>query len=202
MSMELCIDLLRHGETHAGEAYTGQLDVALTTRGQQQMEQAVEHRRYRHIVSSPLGRCADFARQLGQQLACTVTMEARFKEIHFGTWQGRTSAALMREAPDELSRFWADPLNNTPPAGESLEAFERRIATARNALERQTDASPVLLVTHAGVIRVLLCQWLGLPLARLMSMHIPPASLSRVQLAFADGTVYPQVRFINRHGDE
>ncbi|VAW82960.1 Alpha-ribazole-5'-phosphate phosphatase, partial [hydrothermal vent metagenome] len=192
----------RHGETESGSSYAGQLDINLTETGWQQMQQATGSHHYAHIISSPLQRCAGFATYLGKQLGCQVDIEPHLMEMHFGEWQGLSSDALMQRYPAELKSFWQDPLHCAPPGGETLADFNLRVSQARSHCEQRQYPSPTLLVAHGGVIRVLLCQWLGIPLQQLMRLHVPFASLSRVQLDYADNEVYPMLRFLNERSDE
>lgn len=60
------IDLLRHGETDAGQCFLGRTDAALTDRGWQQMHAGLEGVRpedYEGVFSSPLQRCSAFTEQ-------------------------------------------------------------------------------------------------------------------------------------------
>ena len=58
------IDLIRHGEPEGGRRYRGATDDPLTAAGWRQMEAAVAGLSWQRIYSSPLVRCADFARHL------------------------------------------------------------------------------------------------------------------------------------------
>ncbi len=198
----LTIDLLRHGETEPGASYAGQLDVSLTEAGWQQMQRTAGSRQYDHIISSPLQRCAGFAAHLGKQLGCQVTIEPRLMEMHFGEWQGLTSNTLMERYPAELESFWQNPLHNSPPGGENLTDFSTRVDQVRTHCIQQQSHSHTLIVAHGGVIRILLCQWLGIPVQQLMRLHVPFASLSQVQLDSTEGKIYPVLRFLNRNCDE
>lgn len=197
MSRVLTIDLLRHGLTEQGDGYTGQLDVALTGPGLEQMQRSVDGINYDHITSSPLRRCALFAQQFGQQTGCPVDIDERLMEMHFGEWQGLDMDRLQAEFPGALEDFWHDPLSCTPPGGETLADFNRRLEAARGNLEECASAGHHLVVSHGGAIRVLLCQWLELPLQHLLRLHIPHGGLSRIQLLIDGDTLYPELRFLN-----
>jgi alpha-ribazole phosphatase len=62
-----------------------------------------------------------------------------------------------------LGRFWNDPYGFTPPEGETLLAFEARILGALQRLQARYAGERLLLVTHGGVIRLLLARARGLP---------------------------------------
>lgn len=152
------------------------------------------------ILSSPLSRCADFARALSQYLAIPLQLDARLAEMDFGDWEGRTAADLMALDAESLGRFWADPLAHPPPGGESLQTFQDRVLSFwRGVLGQPPPDQPpaqdqgrdtrqrILVITHGGVIRVILCEVLGWPLARLLELDVGHASLTGIRLDRAQG---------------
>jgi alpha-ribazole phosphatase len=64
----MLVHLLRHGETDGGTRYWGRTDVALSSKGWQQMRTAVAGRAWDLIISSPLRRCAAFAEALAEKI--------------------------------------------------------------------------------------------------------------------------------------
>jgi len=176
------IDLFRHGETINGSGFRGSIDDALTKEGEQQMWQAVEKapHQWDQIISSPLQRCAFFARKFSQQHALPLTLEARLKEMHFGLWEGQTATVLMERDADALSKFWQDPLANTPPEAEPLRDFEQRILSAWQEITARYEGKKILLVTHGGVIRLLLCHILQRSVNHLLEFEVKHAAIERI----------------------
>jgi alpha-ribazole phosphatase len=72
-----------------------------------------------------------------------------------------------------------------PPNGEAFLSFKDRVLEAWNELADFPDGSHVLVVTHGGVLRVVLPTVLGMPLNRSYPLHIPFASFSRIALSVA-----------------
>lgn len=160
--MTLRLDLLRHGETELGGGLRGSLDDALTDAGWQQMRAAVAGQGpWDRLVSSPLQRCARFAEELGARLALPVSLDPDLQELHFGAWEGQSAAALMATDAEALGRFWADPYAFTPPQGEPVLAFSERVLGAVERLHQRHAGERVLLVSHGGVMRLLLAQARG-----------------------------------------
>lgn len=177
-------DLLRHGVT-TSSGFRGRLDDPLTAEGWQQMRHAVANRHdWQVIVSSPLRRCAEFAEALAEERLLPLHIETRLAELDFGAWEGKTAEALMRHEEDAaaLRRFWNDPWQHPPPEGESLDAFAQRIHAAWQELTRAYAGTPTLIVTHGGVIRLLLCQSRRLERRKLLEIDVPHASLHRILL--------------------
>ncbi|VVQ37963.1 alpha-ribazole phosphatase family protein [Pseudomonas fluorescens] len=176
--MTLQLDLLRHGETELGGGLRGSLDDALTEKGWMQMRAAVvEGGSWDRIVSSPLQRCARFAAELGEQLNLSVHLDKDLQELHFGAWEGQSTAALMKTDAEALRLFWADPYSFTPPQGEPLSEFSSRVLAAVARLHSAYAGERVLLISHGGVMRLLLAQARGLPREQLLNVEVAHGAL-------------------------
>ncbi|CAG8867343.1 Adenosylcobalamin/alpha-ribazole phosphatase [Pseudomonas fluorescens] len=177
----MILDLLRHGETEQGGGLRGSLDDALTPLGWSQMREAVaQGGAWEVLVSSPLQRCALFADELGARLGLAVQREPALQELHFGEWEGRSAKQLMDTHADELGRFWTDPYTYTPPGGETVLAFAERVFGAVERLQRNQVGKRVLLVTHGGVMRLLLARARGLPREQLLQVEVGHGALVRL----------------------
>ncbi|WP_260961165.1 alpha-ribazole phosphatase family protein [Pseudomonas citri] len=182
--MTLRLDLLRHGETELGGGLRGSLDDALTARGWEQMHAAVvTGGPWDCLVSSPLQRCARFAEQLGARLGVPVHQDKDLQELHFGAWEGRSAAALMDSDAEALGRFWADPYSFTPPDGEPVLAFSNRVLAAVERLHVAYAGQRVLLVSHGGVMRLLLARARGLPREQLLNVEVGHGALFSLRVS-------------------
>jgi alpha-ribazole phosphatase len=176
--MSLRLDLLRHGETEFGGGLRGSIDDALTDLGWQQMRTAVaEAGPWDRIISSPLQRCARFAEELSTRLGVPLHLERDLQELHFGDWEGHSAAQLMDTDADALGAFWADPYGFTPPNGEPVLVFSARVLGAVNGLQRVYPGERLLVVSHGGVMRLLLAQARGLPREQLLQVEVGHGAL-------------------------
>ena len=176
--MRLRLQLLRHGETELGGGFRGSLDDRLTAAGWQQMRQrCADAGPWDRLVSSPLQRCAAFAAELASQRGVPLEMHAGLRELHFGDWEGRSAAELMADQAEALGRFWADPYGFTPPGGEPLTQFRERVLDSLEQLQQRYSGQSLLLVTHGGVIRLLLALARGLPAADLLQVEVSHGQL-------------------------
>ena len=187
--MTLHLDLLRHGETELGGGLRGSLDDALTAKGWAQMREAVLARGpWDRLVSSPLQRCARFAEELGARLNLPVSLEQDLQELHFGAWEGQSAVPLMETDAEALGLFWADPYSFTPPDGEPVEAFSQRVRDAVLRLHQLYAGQRVLLISHGGVMRLLLAQARGLPREQLLNVEVGHGGLFSLRVE-ADGVL-------------
>ncbi len=177
------IDLIRHGEPVGGNKYRGQLDDPLSEKGWMQMRTAVgDHCPWHVIVSSTLSRCAAFASELAQRHALPLELDVRLMEIGFGEWEGRTAAEVAAQDPTLLKRFWSDPLNNIPPGAELMTAFRDRVIAAWEDSLVRHSGKHILIVGHAGVIRMVVRHVLDMPLERMFRLAAPNAGITRIRI--------------------
>ncbi|MBK9132357.1 MAG: alpha-ribazole phosphatase family protein [Gammaproteobacteria bacterium] len=175
------IDLIRHGEPEGGRRYRGATDDPLTAAGWRQMEAAVAGLSWQRIYSSPLVRCADFARRLGERLAVPVHEDARLQELGYGVWEGLTPEEIRRQDPGQLTRFFNDPLAYQPAGAEPLADFQRRVLAGWADILRRSADERALLVAHAGTLRAVLGHVLGMPLQNMFRINIAYAARIRIR---------------------
>jgi alpha-ribazole phosphatase len=191
------IDILRHGEPVGGSKYRGWLDDPLSEKGWQQMRDAVEGRsEWQQIISSDLCRCADFAHKLGAECDLDVELNPGFREVGFGEWEGKSAEALLMEENEAISAFWHDPIRNTPPGGEPLPDFQQRVITTWQEMLNRHVGKHLLLVGHAGMMRILLLHLLDLPLESFYRFDPRNASIVRIRIdSGRHGEQWPQLVF-------
>ncbi|SHE22975.1 alpha-ribazole phosphatase family protein [methanotrophic endosymbiont of Bathymodiolus puteoserpentis (Logatchev)] len=183
--MQTHIDLLRHGEVLGGSCYRGITDDPLTNKGWQQMQAKLDcHKHWDIIISSPLSRCHHFAQLLSSELQLALVTTPAFQEIDFGDWEGKTAEQIDAQL---LSQFYADPVNVSPPNGEPFHYFQQRILVAWQALLEAQQGKRILLITHAGVIRIILAHSIGLDVQHSFRLKIGHACLSRLEYFHSPG---------------
>ena len=180
----ITVDLLRHGEPGGGDILRGRVDPELTDLGRRQMEAAAERAEagWTHIITSPLQRCREFADDLAQSRALELQIEDDWQEIDYGDWDGMPIAEWRVRSARQFRKFREDITALAPPNGETFTEFRDRVLGAWNGLSGLPGGSHVLLVTHGGVMRVILPTVLGMQLNRSNPLNIPFACLSRVLL--------------------
>lgn len=190
------LDLMRHGEPVGGRRYRGQTDDPLSEKGWAQMRNAVgNHCPWQVVISSSLSRCADFARELAMRHRLPLEIDARLIELGFGAWEGRTPDELTAADPETLNRFCRDPVVHAPPGAEPLTAFRDRIISAWDNLLEHHDGKHVLVVAHAGVIRMVVAHVLNVPLQHLFRLQVPNAGITRIRVEKHGAQLFPQLLF-------
>jgi alpha-ribazole phosphatase len=151
--------LVRHTETvcEKGICY-GQSDVDLKTPYEPQFEEIKQQIPADAIVySSPLLRCTKLANHLSE----SILTDSRLLEMHFGDWELKNWNAI----PEADYIPWMnDFVNVSVPNGESFVALHHRVSNFLTSVITENNPKKIVLVTHAGVIRSILCTVSNLPL--------------------------------------
>jgi broad specificity phosphatase PhoE len=201
-AVETKVLLIRHGVTewHVQGRVLGQRDVPLSPTGIEQLGQtarALEGVGVKEILSSPLQRALQSAEILGDRLGLAVARDPRLTDFALGKWSGMAVAEIT--ATPEYQRFLASPTSERIPGGESLEEIRRRaVAAIEQAITDNPSGDAIAIVTHAGIIRVLLTHYLGAPAQSYHRLRVGPGSVSI--LAFADDRELPRLYGVNLHG--
>ncbi len=186
-STQTIIELLRHGELEGADIFRGSTDDQLTDIGWQQMVSTIDGKDgWDIIITSPLSSCREFAEVIAQEDKIDLEINEQFKEIDFGEWEDKTPSQIIKEDADLLEAWWQSPTRVTPPAGEDFYDFRARVLKAYKELLREYEGKKILLVTHSGVIRVILMSILGMQDNRLFSLNIDYASFSKIQIEIDD----------------
>jgi len=177
------IDFIRHGEPVGGRRYRGKTDDPLSEKGWQQMWQAVETQRpWQRIVSSPLLRCAEFARKLGEQQQIPVAIDERFAELGYGAWEGKTAEEIEDADPGAILRYRRDPLQCRPAGAEDMDVFVARYRAAWGDLLEACAGQHALVVAHAGIVRMALAQVLDIPPSSMFRIEVANAAITRFKI--------------------
>jgi len=141
--------LIRHTQVAlpSGICY-GASDVELAESFTTESESIIEklkHLSFPVVYSSPLMRC----RMLANKLSSHVIIDNRLKELNFGQWELKPWDHITGPEAEK----WMNDFVNTPcPQGESYLNLCTRVETFLADMDR-TLSDPMLIVTHAGVIR-------------------------------------------------
>ena len=180
------IYIVRHGATAWNEAgrIVGHADVGLSHGGRLQAEGArslLGPCRLDLVLTSPLRRTRETARCLIEGRQVELEEEERLIELALGSWEGLTRADL-RSDP-EWQRWIATPHTAATPEGKTLaEVQARATAALDDGLRRVPDGGGLVVVTHGGVARVLILDFLGMPLSAYHKLRCDCASVTAVEV--------------------
>lgn len=175
------VDLLRHGEMEGDSVYRGVTDDILTDQGWQQMVNALEDRKNWDIIyTSPLQSCSEFAELIASEDDIDIEVSESFQEIDFGRWEGLSPEEIMKEDAGLLAQWWKSPTKVSPPDGEDFHKFQARVLCSFKQMITENKGKKILLITHSGVIRLILMHILSMPEEALFRINVDYASLSHI----------------------
>ena len=153
--------LIRHGLTddNLKKRYCGIRDVGVNKFGQQKLEEIKNKIRCLNVdtvLSSDLKRSWQTAKVIFGNTNCKIIKNPNLREINFGKWEGLAYNQILKRYPCVYKRWLEDPFAADIPQGEKLPHFIRRIKNELKKIINLKLDKTVALVTHAGVMRVIL----------------------------------------------
>lgn len=179
----MLLTLVRHGAVEGrADVFRGRSDPPLSSTGWEQLACALavlDESPPDCLVSSPARRCLMFASHWTQTRHIKLRSVEALREMEFGEWEERSPEEARLHDPENYARFVADPEQWRSPGGESYVEFRARVLRAIDEL-RTSTFQHVAILTHAGVIRVLLCEVLGIRAHHALRIAIACGSTCRL----------------------
>ena len=164
--------LVRHGAIIEvnGKRYIGQTEAPLSEHGVEQawaLRDWLQPHEFTRVLCSDLARSLRTAKIILGARKPPIESHPELREINLGEWDGISFCEIEAKYPDDFKARGADIEYWKPPGGESFADCRQRVL---GFLHRKLPICQgnILLVGHAGVNRVILCEALGLPTANLM----------------------------------
>ncbi|MRX43082.1 histidine phosphatase family protein [Agromyces kandeliae] len=206
--------LARHGETvwHGEHRYAGSSDIDLTANGLAQADQLAEwasRARLSAVVSSTLARAHASAEPAAAAAGVELRTDPRLVEIDFGDGEGLAPRELEERMPEAWAAFGRNPARSPLPRGESgLDGIARAEPALRELVAEfgigdatvggsaaSRRGRRVLVVFHGTLLRLLLCDWLGVDPDRYRDLfpEVANCALTEVRFERVDGRVQPRL---------
>jgi len=179
--------LLRHGAIDWPEpdCFIGQTDAPLSSEGRQQADawrRGLYKVEFAAVWSSDLRRAAETAGIIFAGRGAGVRTCRELREIQLGEWDGVPRRRVKASQPGLWQARGEDLAGFRPPGGESFSDLQQRVVPQILRIAEETQGS-ACMVTHAGVIRVLICHMLQMPLSNLFRIYLDYGSLSIISYA-------------------
>lgn len=192
------IYLVRHGKIQLADdqrRFIGQIDLPLASEGVSQalsLQRVLARADINAVYCSDLIRARQTAELAVGQRSIGINPRRDLREISMGEWEGCTFADIARLFPHKFKDRGTDIGYYRVPGGESFADCSRRIIAAFSDIITSSTGN-ILIVSHAGANRALLCHLLGMPLANLFRLAQDYGCLNVLQ---ANKTTY-RVKLIN-----
>lgn len=151
----MTIYVVRHTKTvcDTGICY-GHSDVALAASfdvEKKNVKQQLSDFSFFTVYSSPLFRCSTLAEYLAD--FSPILYDNKLKELNFGDWENRYWNDIIQT--DEAHFWFENYVENPCPNGESYLQLINRVQLFLEEIQIKQENKPILIVTHAGVIRAM-----------------------------------------------
>jgi len=163
------IILIRHGETEWNSQQRMQghsnSDLSEVGRGQiQALGELMKNVSFDHIYSSDSLRARQTAEAITQYSGHTLQFDQRIREKNLGVFEGLTSTEAKERHPEIYRLFKTAGANYVIDEGESTQQLLERALEFIEEIRLRHPQERVVMVTHGGVVRVLMKHALGLPI--------------------------------------
>lgn len=156
---------IRHAETDFAGRFCGHSDPPVNERGLRQIEELLETLKSESIdavYTSDLSRSLTTADAIAKSFGLSTIVFPELREVHFGQWEGLSWREI--ESHDAAyARRWSETYPDLlAPGGEPVATFQSRVLTKVMHLLAADSYTGAAVVTHAGVMRVVLRLLCGL----------------------------------------
>ncbi|MEG3587631.1 adenosylcobalamin/alpha-ribazole phosphatase [Citrobacter youngae] len=177
--------LVRHGETEANVAglYSGHAPTPLTERGiaqAQSLSGLLHNVPFDNVLCSELERAHHTTQLILGDREIPVRIMPELNEMFFGDWEMRHHRDLAREDAENYAIWCNDWQNATPTNGEGFQAFSQRVERFIAQLADYKDSQNLLVVSHQGVLSVLVARLLSMPTAAMWHFRIEQGCWSAI----------------------
>jgi broad specificity phosphatase PhoE len=156
---------IRHAETDMAGTFCGHSNPPVNARGRQQIQKllnALNGEEINCIFTSDLERAASTAAMLADAFGVPCIKKPGLREINFGSWESLKWQRI-QEQDEAYARRWTETYPNLPaPGGESFADFQTRVIAEVTEILNSADRRQAAVVTHSGVMRVVLQAMCGL----------------------------------------
>ena len=185
--------LVRHGitEFNSTRRYAGHRDIGLSVVGYQQVERLRDRLvddKIDAVYSSDLRRALVTAEVISSGHKVDIVTCPELREVNYGNVEGLTFEEMSRLYPEVAESFVNSSLGLEYPGGESLEELAKRVGKFPDKLKGFIPSQTILIVSHRGPLRVLICRLLGMDLKHWRQISLANASLSIVE-TYSQGAI-------------
>ena len=177
--------LVRHGETEANVAglYSGHAPTPLTERGiaqAQTLGTLLRNVPVDNVLCSELERARHTTQLILAEREVPVRNMLELNEMFFGDWEMRHHRDLAREDAENYAVWCNDWQNATPTNGEGFQTFSQRVERFIAQLADYKACQNLLVVSHQGVLSVLIARLLSMPAAAMWHFRVEQGCWSAI----------------------
>jgi broad specificity phosphatase PhoE len=169
--------LIRHAAKERGEFFNPRLrhqDEPISAQGQTQAQKLCAYfdgQAIAAIYVSEYQRTWQTGEPLARQFNLTPGIDARLNEIDNGRLDGMTDEQIQQTYPDVWQAFLSRSADFRFPGGETGDEAQQRIVEFLAEKRQQHAGENIVVISHEGLIRLLMCTILDLPVYKRWNFH-------------------------------
>ncbi len=175
--------LVRHGLTgdNSSRRFSGHTDTELSADGIRQVENLrdrLAEEKIDAVYSSDLKRAMLTAEIISSGHEVEIESCPELREMNYGDAEGLTFEEISLHHPELAKSIRNFNLELSFPGGESFRGFIARTCLFLDRLNEQAQEQTILIVSHSGALRTLVCDLLDLEQENWRKFRLDNASLS------------------------
>jgi broad specificity phosphatase PhoE len=178
--------VLRHADKANGDYYSPRLrhqDQPLSPQGQldaQKLLSFFSDKAIAAIYVSAYQRAQQTIDPVARRLRLTSIVDDRLNEIDNGSVEGLTDQELRQTFPDVWRAYVERSADFRFPGGETGEEAQWRISRFLEEKRQVHEADNIILVSHDGLIRLLMCYIMNLPVYKRWNFHVDTCGITEI----------------------
>ena len=178
--------IIRHAQKEQGNFYNPRLrhqDEPISQKGQAEAVKLWPYlcdKEISAIYISGYRRTAETIKYVSQQLGFAPIIDGRLNEIDNGCIEGLHDKEIQRKYPEVWRGFHERSADFRFPEGETGEEARLRIADFLEEKRKNDSEANILFISHEGLIRLLMCHIMNLPVYQRWNFHVDFCSITEI----------------------
>ncbi len=170
--------ILRHAEKASGDYYNPHLrhqDPPISEHGRHSAEKLYAYfadKQISAIYVSSYQRTWQTAKFTALALGLTPNIDERLNEVDSGLAEGLAGEELKQKYPAIWQGFQDRAYDFRFPQGETGEEARSRLAAFLEEKQREHGKNNILVICHDGLVRVMMCHLMGIPVYRRWNFQV------------------------------
>lgn len=177
--------IIRHADKEQGDFYNPILrhqDQPISAKGR-----AAAQKLYSYFTNKPIAkiyvseyvRTEQTIKYVAQKMKLSPIVDSRLNEIDNGVIEGMSEQEILKKFPDVWNAFRERDRDFLFPEGESGYDAQRRVKSFME--EKQEYKENIILVSHDGLIRLLMCYILGIGVYRRWDFRVDTCGIMEIE---------------------
>jgi broad specificity phosphatase PhoE len=195
--------IIRHAEKEQGDFHDVRLrhqDPPISEQGRCDARELYAFFRGKPVTAiyvSAYQRTGQTIEHVAGQLRLVPVVDERLNEIDNGCIEGFTDKELEHRFPDVWRAYVARSADFRFPEGETGEEAQHRIVAFLEEKRRLQDSDEIIVVSHDGLIRLLMCHVVHLPVYERWTFQVDTCSITEI-VSQPDSNAWKLIRFNQR----